>query len=162
MYIRKSTRRYKDKTYSNYVLVESVHTEKGPRQKAVCSLGDLGPKPRQEWLAMARKIENALLGQPDLLEADPEADGIVQRIKARRRKAAPRAADVIAVEASRVTTERHREAGPVHVGHQFWQRLGLDAILKTIGLKPATRRLVCLMVMNRLIAPASGATGCPR
>ncbi len=62
MYMRKSTRHYKDKTYTNYVLVESVHTDKGPRQKAICSLGDLGPKPRHEWLALARKLENALSG----------------------------------------------------------------------------------------------------
>ena len=33
MYVRKTSRRYKDKTYTNYLLVESVHTPKGPRQK---------------------------------------------------------------------------------------------------------------------------------
>jgi len=33
MYIRKTGRRYKDKTYVNFLLVESVLTEKGPRQK---------------------------------------------------------------------------------------------------------------------------------
>jgi len=43
MYIRKSSRTYKGKTYSNYVLVESVLTPKGPRQKIICSLGDLRP-----------------------------------------------------------------------------------------------------------------------
>ena len=31
MYIRKSIRSYKGTTYTNYVLVESVHTAKGPR-----------------------------------------------------------------------------------------------------------------------------------
>src|SRR5215469_5142137 len=44
MYIRKSTRSYKGRTYTNYVLVESVQTPKGPRQKSVCSLGDLSPR----------------------------------------------------------------------------------------------------------------------
>jgi transposase len=163
MYIRKSTRRYKDKTYTNYVLVESVHTEKGPRQKAVCSLGDLGPRPREAWLKLAHKIETALIGQGDLLEPHtaPEVAEIVAKVRARenaaRRRPVPRAAkgEVIAVEASRVTTERHREAGPVHVGYQFWQRLGLDGILESLGLKPATRRLACAIVMNRLIAPSS-------
>ena len=51
MYIRKSSRTYKGKTYSNYVLVESVLTPKGPRQKIICSLGDLHPRPQAEWLA---------------------------------------------------------------------------------------------------------------
>ena len=50
MYIRKSSRLYKGKTYTNYVLVESVLTPKGPRQKTICSLGDLSPRRREEWL----------------------------------------------------------------------------------------------------------------
>ena len=57
MYIRKTTRKYKDKTYTNYLLVESRHTSKGPRQKVICSLGDLEPRPRDEWLKLARKVE---------------------------------------------------------------------------------------------------------
>jgi hypothetical protein len=50
MFIRKTTRKYKDKTYTNHLLVESVHTPKGPRQKVICSLGDLSPRPAGEWL----------------------------------------------------------------------------------------------------------------
>jgi len=60
MYIRKTTRKYKGKTYTNYLLVESYLTDKGPRQKTICSLGSLEPGPREEWLALARKVEAAL------------------------------------------------------------------------------------------------------
>src|SRR6266851_5525153 len=70
MYIRKSIRPYKGKSYVNYVLVESVHTSKGPRQKTICSLGDLGARSREEWLKLAGKIEDALVGQGDLLGMD--------------------------------------------------------------------------------------------
>ena len=70
MYIRKSSRLHNGKTYTNHVLVESVMTPKGPRQKTICSLGDLGPRPREDWLKLARKIEDALSGQHDLLDAD--------------------------------------------------------------------------------------------
>ena len=166
MYIRKSIRGYKGKTYTNYVLVESVHTAKGPRQKTVCSLGDLSPRPRAEWLKLARKIEDALIGQDDLLDAaDGEVADIVRRVRARRAdrgevtpapslsRTAPGA--FIKVDPSRVTTERHREAGPVHVGHQFWQRLGLDRILRDCGLSATAQRLACAMALNRLIAPCS-------
>ncbi len=166
MYIRKSIRGYKGKTYTNYVLVESVHTAKGPRQKTVCSLGDLSPRPRAEWLKLARKIEDALIGQDDLLDAaDGEVADIVRRVRARRAdrgevtpapslsRTAPGA--LIKVDPSRVTTERHREAGPVHVGHQFWQRLGLDHILRDCGLSATAQRLACAMALNRLIAPCS-------
>jgi len=163
MYIRKSTRQYKNKTYTNYLLVESLHTEKGPRQKTVCSLGDLSPRPRKEWLALARKLEDALAGQGELLDdKDPQLDAIVEKAKARRKRrkrltpaASSRTADVISVKASRVTTETSREVGPAHVGFQFWQRLGFDGILEGVGLDARRRRLACAMVLNRLIAPRS-------
>ena len=46
MYVRKTTRRYKGKTYQNYLLVESVATPKGPRQKVVCSMEGAGGSTR--------------------------------------------------------------------------------------------------------------------
>ena len=79
MYIRKSTRTYKGKTYTNYLLVESHLTFKGPRQKVVCSLGDLSPRPKQQWLELARKLESSLTGQQDLFAAPP-ADAELQAL----------------------------------------------------------------------------------
>jgi transposase len=168
MYIRKSSRVHNGKTYTNHLLVESVMTPKGPRQKTICSLGDLGPRPREDWLKLARKMEDALSGQHNLLDADAgELADSVTRVRARRpagklAHAAPLSssprqsgARLIKVDPSRVTTERHREGGPVHIGYQFWQRLELDRILQDCKLSPAVRRLACVMTLNRLIAPAS-------
>jgi len=170
MYIRKSIRSYNGRTYTNYVLVESVHTPKGPRQKTICSLGDLRPRPRAAWIELGRKIEDALIGQSHLLDTDEsEVADIVHRVRARRRNeqrrgeqppppaAPPHAGSgaLIKVDPTRVATERHREAGPVHVGYQFWHRLELDRILRDCGLSATLQRLACAMVLNRLIAPAS-------
>ncbi|HZZ61170.1 MAG TPA: hypothetical protein VFE63_08360 [Roseiarcus sp.] len=44
--------------------------------ETVCSLGDLSPRQREEWLKLTRKIEDALIGQSDLLDVD---DGGVAR-----------------------------------------------------------------------------------
>lgn len=160
MYLRKAHRQYKGKTYTNYVLVESVRTDKGPRQKTICSLGDLGPKPRADWLKLVRKVEAALSGQDELFEGkdDPEVQQIVAKVDAKRAKeraVEAAASDLISVDPTKVTTERHRAAGAVHVGHQFWQRLGLDQILHDLGLDERSRKLSCAMVLNRLIAPSS-------
>src|SRR5208283_1615839 len=171
MYIRKSTRSYRGKTYTSHLLVESVQTPKGPRQRTVCSLGDLSPRPRKEWLKLACKVEDALVGQGDLLDPDDgEVADIVRRVRARRARghgdrgvndetlpAPPQGSSggLIKVDPTRVTTERHREAGPVHVGHQFWRRLGLDDILRDCKLSAAARDLACAMTLNRLIAPCS-------
>jgi len=87
MYIRRSIRAYKGKTYTNYVLVESIVTPNGPRQKTICSLGDLSPRPREEWLELALKIEDALVGQDNLVASDDnEFAEIVDRARARRTK----------------------------------------------------------------------------
>jgi hypothetical protein len=160
MYVRKTRKKYKAKTYTNYLLVESVSTPKGPRQKTICSLGDLRPRPRKEWLKLAHKVEQALAGQENLFEEqDPEVIDIVTKVRNRETKRAtsevPSDEDLVTVHADGVTTERHREGGTVHVGYEFWKRLGFDEILCEVGLSPRARILSCAMVMNRLVHPCS-------
>jgi hypothetical protein len=167
MYVRKTTRRYKDKVYTNYLLVESIHTSKGPRQKVICSLGDLSPRSPEEWLRLARKVEDALVGQSHLFtnSDDPKVERIVQQVRQRPQRAASPAADAaletdpttdrVAVHTDRVTGREYRAAGPVHVGFQFWNRLGLDVILARLGFSTKAIQLTCAMTMNRLIHPAS-------
>ena len=135
MYIRKASRTAHGKTYFNYLLVESHLTPKGPRQKVICSLGDLSPRPKEQWLELARKLENALTGQQDLFASacpDPELVTLVAKVQAgprrRRGKQDQQAPAVrhepreekIAVLTGAVRSEQSREAGPVHVGCQFW------------------------------------------
>ncbi len=166
MFLRKSTRRYKDKTYTNYMLVESVHTPKGPRQKVVCSLGDLSPRPAKKWLALVHRVEDALTGQKRLLdESDPEVAEIVQRVRQRqaRRKPSPTSGsggedgdqDLVTIHGDRVGVEEPRSAGAVHVGHQFWKRLGLEEILEGLEFSSRAVELTCAMVLNRLVSPKS-------
>jgi transposase len=166
MYVRKTTRRYKDKIYTNYLLVESIHTPNGPRQKVVCSLGDLSPRPAEEWLRLARKVEEALVGQVNLFsEADPEVDQIVRQVQEQRigkpRKSdnastdPSQTTDLVTVHADRVTATQHRAAGPVHVGFQFWKRLEFDVILRRLGFSTKAIQLTCAMTLNRLIHPDS-------
>lgn len=164
MYVRKTSRRYKDKTYTNYLLVESVSTPKGPRQKVICSLGDLSPRPAREWLDLARKVEAALIGQMDMFSNhDPEVEQIVHQVRERQARSLPQpvetpaapasATDLVTVHANRVTAAHHRSAGPVHVGFEFWKRLGLDVILRHLGFSTKAIQLTCAMTLNRLIHP---------
>jgi transposase len=168
MYVRKTVSARAGKRYVKYVLVEAVRTPQGPRQKVVCSLGDLHPRPAAEWLQLARRVEAALCQQLPLDETtDGEVDKIVRRIRShdQQGQVAGRVAgkaeheqaalERISVDPEKVSTERHREVGTVHVGYQIWQRLGLDGILTDIGLDERTRILSCVMVLNRLIYPCS-------
>jgi hypothetical protein len=166
MFIRKTTRKYKDRVYTSYQLVRSVQTPKGPRQQLICSLGDLSPRPAQEWLHVAHQVEDALRGQSGLLEDAGEAEvgAIVRQIRqqqtgrgdpAPRHGGDPSEGEVIAVRADRVRVEQARQAGPVHVGYQFWNRLGLDEILRALEFSERAIQLTCAMTLNRLIHPAS-------
>ena len=163
MYIRKTTRRYKDKTYVNYLLVESVLTDKGPRQRVICSLGDLSPKPPEQWLALAHKLQDALTGQkslPGFADQDPEVRQLVLNLPEARPPAPDLPtndlgppAELVSVHIDRVTFEQPRPAGHLHVGREYWKRLGLDEILESLGFAPEVIKLTCAMTLNRLIHP---------
>src|SRR5512139_3586329 len=86
MYIRRSISMQKGKTYTNYLLVESVKTPKGPRQRVICSLGNLAPAPREEWLALAHKLEASLRGQPALGASQAEIDAIVANVRRTKKR----------------------------------------------------------------------------
>jgi transposase len=158
MYIRRTTNSYKGKPYTNYLLVVSVATPKGPRQRTVCSLGNLKPRPRKEWLLLAHKVERALSGQQDLpLEAP---DPLVGEIAAKARRAKTGGADSNTEEAvpvilDKISFEHQREAGTIHVADQMWRRLGMDDILEAAGLPEKARLLTQVMVANRLVSPSS-------
>jgi transposase len=88
---------------------------------------------------------------------DPTAEALV----ATARPSCPRprvprpAGDAITIHADQVEIDDVREAGPVHVGHQMWQALTLDAILARAGLSARARLLTEIMTLNRLVSPAS-------
>jgi transposase len=155
MYIRKSTRTYKGKTYTNYLLVESVQTPKGPRQRIICSLGSLEPGPAEEWLGLAHKLESALKGQKSLPESSEQIQQWVEKARKKNRGMEDRSGPMIAVAAGEIEVEQAREAGPVHVGHQLWNQLGLDSILREAGLSERACTLTEVMTLNRLICPRS-------
>jgi transposase len=59
------------------------------------------------------------------------------------------------VDPEQVVLEEAREAGPVHVGHQMWQQLGLETILRRAGLSAWACVLSEVLTVNRLICPLS-------
>lgn len=164
MYIRKTTKSHKGKTYTNYLLVESVSTQKGPRQRIICSLGSLAPGPAEQWLGLAHRLEGSLRGQGSLPSTDPEFAALAEKVRQARgavTEPAPpsdrpaQATATVEVETDRVSVEEAREAGPVHVGHQIWQQLRLNDILKAAGLSHRACQLSEAMTLNRLVFPLS-------
>jgi len=157
MYIRKTQRIYKGKTYINHLLVESVLTPKGPRQRTICSLGSLEPARPEQWLSLAHKMESALQGQLCFEGLEGKIEPLLDRVRkgCRARKGPGKGSSLVVVDVDRVETEEHREAGPVHVGHQIWEQLGLDRILLGAGFTERACTLSEAMTLNRLVFPLS-------
>jgi transposase len=163
MYIRRTTKLVRGRAYDTYLLVESVQTDRGPRQRTICSLGSVPPAPSEHWPGLVRELEAAQSGQFPLTDPSPALTRLLQHRPAlgtslasrQTRVPAPTDDEVVAVRPGRVTVEQAREAGPVHVGHQFWLRLGVDEALLRAGFSEPACRLTELMTLNRLIAPRS-------
>jgi hypothetical protein len=156
LFIKRTKRTLRGKTYTNHLLVESVATERGPRHRVVCSLGSLGPAPKAQWLKLAHHLQEPLGGQESFLEHSAVEQALVQKAtfaaKAKKQRSAGKD---IYIDLEQVEVEEAREAGAVHVGHQIWQRLGLDQILAGVGFSHKTCLLTQVMTLNRLIEPSS-------
>jgi len=159
VYIRKTTKDYKGKTYDNYLLVESRQTPNGPRQRIVCSLGALAPAPRQHWLDLAHRLQASLQKQLPLTPTDAQMESLVEKSRRAQKMQRPptdsRADSQVAIDIDQVSMEEAREAGTVHVGHQMWRQLGVTEILLAAGLSPIACQLTEVMTLNRLVFPLS-------
>ena len=106
---------------------------------------------------LAHKMESALQGQLSFEGSEGKIEPLLDRVRKgrRARKAPGKGSSLVVVDADRVETQEHREAGPVHVGHQIWQQLGLEKILLGVGLTERACLLSEAMTLNRLVFPLS-------
>jgi hypothetical protein len=155
MYLRKTPKIAKGKTYTHSLLVEAVHTPKGPRQRPIGSLGSLGPGPREQGHALARKVEAALAGHLSLEPTARPLEPLDAKASPSPQRPGPSMEQGMPVEPAQVALEEARAAGPVPVGHQIGPQWGLEAILHRAGVAAWARVLSDVMTLNRLIYPLS-------
>ena len=160
MFIRLNPRRKGDHTYNTFSIVESERTPKGPRQRAVLTLGPQFDVPRERWKDLIRMIEDRLYGLGGFLPEYPEliawADQIasmLQREKARQ--PLPESPQAVTVDLNSLEASESYELGPVTVGHFIWNELDLPAILERCGLGQRYRALAEVEVLSRFIDPKS-------
>ena len=149
------------RSYTYHRLLESVRTDKGPRQRLVLSLGTLD-LPKSEWPRLAERIEDLLnhqervaFGTSDLDQlAAPFAESIRSK---QQRQQAQRDGNGPAKEVypERSSSEHIRELGPEYVAHVFWGHLHCDQILQRCGFSQRQCRLAEIQVVGRLLAPRS-------
>lgn len=81
MYIRKVTRVHKKnwQEYHTYKLVESLRTERGPRQRILLNLGTDFTLPEGKWKDLANRTEEIITGQECLFPYGEEIEILARR-----------------------------------------------------------------------------------
>ncbi|MDD2736061.1 MAG: IS1634 family transposase [Desulfuromonadaceae bacterium] len=144
MYLRRNLKKKNGADYDCWTLVESVRTERGPRQRIVATIGKLPGLDREERIGWD-EIGRILSGKPR-----PEP-GLFQQIEEPPSWAK--------VNIGGVSVERLRHFGDVYLGLLLWHRLGLADFSREA--MPAGREdipwsiMACLLVLARFCAPSS-------
>jgi len=164
----KETKTRNGKTGAEYVkhtLVESVRTDKGPRQRTVMQLGRLSI-PRKSWPLLADELERRISGQMELsLRKTSEAvsraaDNAMKNFapRAERRKEnvqKEEQPEYERIDMSSAVTSSSRSAGAELLVHDAWKLLELPKILRDLGFNKSERSLAEAVVAARMIEPGS-------
>ncbi len=165
MFIRKVPHKNKKnrREYFTYKLVESVRTERGPRQRDVLNLGVRFDLPRQQWKELANCIEGTLTGQRPLFDYPKKISTLARKyareITRQQAQAIGEAEDVPSdyqvVDVNSVDNEDIRSVGAEHVVYETMRHLGVDRKLRSFGLTRMQFALTMGVIAGRMIAPGS-------
>ncbi|MEA3410407.1 MAG: IS1634 family transposase, partial [Pseudomonadota bacterium] len=167
MYIRRTTikSRRTGEPYYTYRLVESVRSEGGVRQRTLLNLGRHFDVPREQWAGLARRIEQLVSGQGEMMAVDlePQWEEAAQRygalvVRARSRLeegGSPRAADYQSVDVDSLELVRPRSVGVEHVALEALRQVGLDTQLEQLGFNGPQRSAAIGTIIARMAAPGS-------
>jgi transposase len=171
MFIRRvpHKNRKNHKEYYTYKLVESIRTERGPRQRDILNLGVGFDLPKDKWKDLANCIEEIISGQKSLFDYPKEITTLARRY-ARKiiREQAPVIAerqdiepDYATIDLNSVEDEETRTVGAEHVVYETIKQLGIDRKLKELGLNRHQVAASLGVIAGRMIVPGSErATHC--
>src|SRR5712692_10395389 len=146
MFLRAHHRSKDGKEHTYWSLVEMVRTPEGPRQRALCYLGELNDSAQARWWKTIEVFNEQGESRPLKLFPShvevPEGDPNVARVLIHQ-----------------VRLERARQFGNCWLGLELWKRLGLDHFCEEVlDAEPAEvrwSRVAAVLAVNRLCAPGS-------
>ncbi len=165
MFIRKVKHKNKKRrqSYYTYKLVDSVRTERGPRQRVVLNLGVDFHLPNEQWKDLANCIEELITGQQPLIEY-PEVIRNLAGIYAKRiiRKQGSIIAeaeyippDYVTIDVNSVLNENARTVGAEYIVYETIKELAIDRKLREFGFKKLELAASLGVIAGRMIAPGS-------
>ena len=163
MFIRKVPHKNKKtrKSYYTYKLVESVRTERGPRQQDILNLGVDFDLPKDQWKELANCIEGIITGQKPLFDYTRKIQSLAAKYAKTiiRRQASMVAegedADYQTVDVNSVDNEQSRSVGAEYVVYETIKELGIDGMLKSLGFNKHEVSAAVGVIAGRMIVPGS-------
>ncbi|MBP7554418.1 MAG: IS1634 family transposase [Spirochaetes bacterium] len=166
MYIRESNFYSKTakKSYTYHKLVETIATDKGPRQKLILNLGCL-ELDKKYWKELSKLIEAKLLGIQSLLSCENEqviklAEKITSKILTDKQneeilteKDSKKELEKIDTNSIEVTS--CRSYGGEIVGYEYMNKIGLTKIIDSLKLSKREKQIIKALIISKLINPLS-------
>lgn len=167
MFIRKT--RKKDpatqKDYFAYQLVESIRTEKGPRQQILLNLGSNIELDQKELKLLANRIEEIATGQKTLLAYPEKIESLAQRYATRlirnlskplpEQKETASVPDYTALDLNTISHEEARTVGTEHLLLETAKQLKIPEKLKECKLSDKQVKIALASIIARAAFPAS-------
>lgn len=165
MFIRtvEHTNKKNRRRYLTYKLVDSVRTERGPRQRTVLNLGADFNLPKKQWKQLANCIEEIVTGQKSIFKYPQRIKSLAEQYAGRviRKQACVmdgedlNLSDYAVVDVNSLNNESARTVGAEHVVYETVKLLQLDKKLADLGLKSADMAAVIGALCGRMIVPGS-------
>ena len=144
-------------------MVESVRTERGPRQRDILNLGADFNLPKDQWNDLANRVEEIIAGQGTLLRYPEEIETLAKKYakKIVRKQSTiipekeEKTPDYQTVDINSVENEHPRTVGAEHVVYHTIKELELDRKFVELGFNKPHLEAAIGVIAARLINPAS-------
>ncbi len=169
MYIRKTlkTDRKSGKTYSAFHLVESVRTDRGPRQRALLYMGAEINLPEEQHALLAQCIEDILTSAQSLFAYPEEIQKLAQSYTSQivRRLSDPGdnaeqlkqdlLPEFVNIDVHSIEQTEPRSVGAEHLLLQMGNQLKLPEQLQKLGLSKTDAAIALGSIVARAVHPSS-------
>jgi transposase len=170
MFIKKTLKRdpKSGKKYFAYHLVESVRTEKGPRQHTILYMGSEIELPEGEHKLLVQRIEEIIAGEQPLLPYAEEVEQLAQAYAAQviRRLSEPKDSnepsenedippEFVSININSIEKSDARSVGAEHLMLQMANQLELPQQLQKVGLSKTDISIALGSIIARAVCPDS-------
>ncbi|MGD9579544.1 MAG: IS1634 family transposase [Syntrophorhabdus sp.] len=162
MFIRKvfHTDKKNNIVYHTFKLIESVRTERGPRQRMLLNLGADFSVPEEKWKDLANRIEQIATGQTPLFSPPADIEELAllyakRIISYHGKEETKEPSDYHTVDIDTMDHHDVRCVGAEHIIYETMKKLGLPDFLISLGFNRPALDCALGVIAAKLIAPSS-------